>query len=202
LLVGAFTTVFPKPLAESESPSWLRALLSPDAAAPVRGDESVRQTIRSVLRHGGYKQTGRGKPASEYLLRAASSGELEPINVAVDVCNVVSLHSGLPISIVDLALARAPLEIAVVRSDVRYPFNASGQEIRVEGLVCLHDRAGPCANGVKDSERTKTRGDTVHTLTVVWGARSLAAHTESAVGWYRELLARVGATTELLATSS
>ncbi len=31
--------------------------------------------MRKLLRHGGYKPTGRGKPASEYLVRAAGEGE-------------------------------------------------------------------------------------------------------------------------------
>lgn len=195
LLVGAFTTAFPAPLGRQQSPGWLRALLSLDAPAPVRGSETVRQTMRDVLRHGGYKPTGRGKPASEYLVRAAGQRELQPINLAVDVCNVVSLHSGLPISIVDRARAEEPLAIAIVRSELCYAFNASGQQVRLEGLVCLHDRMGPCANGVKDSERTKTRADTVRTLTVLWSARSLAAHTDATLRWYRELLDRLGAAT-------
>ena len=44
-----------------------------------------------MMRHGGYKPTGRGKPASEYLVKAAGNGKLGAINLAVDSCNVVSL---------------------------------------------------------------------------------------------------------------
>src|SRR5918912_1217437 len=97
----AFTTAFPRPLSELASPPELLALLVPEAAAPLHSDDAVREVVRALLRHGGFKPTGRSKPASEYLLKAFREGLLTPINPAVDVCNAVSLHSGLPISVVD-----------------------------------------------------------------------------------------------------
>ncbi|MCA9693886.1 MAG: hypothetical protein KC636_30140, partial [Myxococcales bacterium] len=145
------------------------------------------------LRHGGYKPTGRGKPASEYLVRAAGEGALGSINLAVDVCNVVSLHSGLPISVVDTDLAAEPYSIAVAGPETSYVFNASGQEIRIDGLLNLCDAAGPCANAVKDSQRTKTHAGTRRTLSILWGTRAFPERTAAAVAWYAELLARAGA---------
>jgi hypothetical protein len=76
-----------------------------------------------------------------------------------------------------------------------YVFNTSGQEIDVSGLLCLCDADGPCANAVKDSQRTKTDGDTRTTLSVVWGSRGFEERLDQAVAWYRELLARAGAST-------
>src|SRR3954468_5867212 len=93
----AFVTQFPKPLGEMPSPPEVLALLALDAAAPLHSDDAVRAAVRDLLRHGGFKPTGRSKPASEYLLRAVGDGQLAPINLAVDVCNAVSLHSGLPV---------------------------------------------------------------------------------------------------------
>ena len=84
------------------TPPSIIATLRSDAAAPLERNEETRAAVRDMLRHGGYKPTGRGKPASEYLVRAASEGALGSINAAVDVCNGVSLHSGFPISVVDL----------------------------------------------------------------------------------------------------
>ena len=98
-----------------------------------------------MLRVGGYKPTGRGKPASEYLVRAATEGVLGSINIAVDICNGVSLHSGFPISIVDLGRAREPFRIEIASEGAKFVFNASGQEIDLGGLVCLFDAEGPCA---------------------------------------------------------
>ncbi|HEU4641148.1 MAG TPA: phenylalanine--tRNA ligase beta subunit-related protein [Gemmatimonadaceae bacterium] len=196
LRVAAFTTTFPAPLGELSTPAELLALLRPDAAAPLQRDEGVRAAVRDMLRHGGYKPTGRGKPASEYLVRAVGEGALATINEAVDVCNAVSLHSGLPISVVDLGRARGPFRIGVAGEGESYVFNASGQEIALGGLVCLFDADGPCANAVRDAQRTKTHAGTMATLSVIWGCAGYEDWLREAERWYRTLLEGVGAATE------
>lgn len=192
LRARAFTTTFPAPLGSLASPAWLTDMLRPDATAPVSRSEEIRQAVRDLLRHGGYKPTGRGKPASEYLVRAAGDGGLGSINAAVDACNVTSLHSGLPISLVDLDRASEPLHIAIAPAGASYVFNSSGQEIDLGGLLCLFDAAGPCANGVKDSQRTKTGAGTIRTLSIIWGAGD-DDHVQHAERWYREIVERLGA---------
>src|SRR5215207_5167580 len=87
LRVAAFTASFPAPLGELATPEATLDMLRTDAPAPLARDEAVRADVRDMLRHGGYKPTGRGKPASEHLLRAATEGHLGAINVAVDACN-------------------------------------------------------------------------------------------------------------------
>ncbi len=196
LRTAAFTTGFAEPLGSTPTPPWLLELLRFDTGSPFPRDEALRTTVRDMLRHGGYKPTGRGKPASEYLLRAASDGSLTSINLAVDACNTVSLHSGFPISVVDLERARAPFRIAIALEGARYPFNASGQEIDLAGMVCLFDAEGPCANAVRDAQRTKTSADTRRTLSVVWGAVGFEARLRETTRWYRDLLERAGARTE------
>ncbi len=192
----AFEATFPSPLSEQRSPEWLVALLKLDAPAPLKADDDVRGAVRDLLRHGGFKPTGRSKPASEYLVRAAGDGTLGSINAAVDVCNAVSLHSGLPISVVDPERAKEPLRIGIAPAGASYVFNASGQSIDLGGLLCLFDAEGPCANAVKDAQRTKTHAGTRRTLTVLWGTRALPGRAERAFTWYRELLERLGATVE------
>ena len=201
LRVAAFTTSFPSPLGGLSTPAAVLDALRLDGPAPLERDEATRGAVRDLLRAGGYKPTGRGKPASEYLVRAASEGALGTINVAVDVCNAVSLHSGLPISVVDLARARAPFRIAIAPEGASYVFNASGQEIDLGGLLCLFDDDGPCANAVRDAQRTKTRGDTRETLSVIWGFAGGEERLAGAERWYRELLDGVRATTERVATA-
>ena len=200
LEVAAFTTSFPEQLARVATPPAVVDALRVDGPAPLHRDESVRSAVRDLLRHSGYKPTGRGKPASEYLVRAATEGALGSINAAVDVCNAVSLHSGLPISVVDLERARAPFRIAVASAGASYVFNTSGQEIDLTGLLCLFDEEGPCANAVRDAQRTKTRDETKATLSVVWGCKGLEAQLHAATQWYRTLLASTGATTQDAAT--
>ncbi len=195
LALVAFQANLPRPLSRIESPSWLREGLELEASAPVERSEELRKVVRDLLRHGGYKPTGRGKPASEYLVKAAGKGKLGAINLLVDACNVVSLHSGLPISVVDLDLAAHPLRVGLAPKGARYVFNRAGQEIDLGGLLCLFDREGPCANAVKDSQRTKTHDETLRSLSLLWAPIGYEDQAERAAGWYRELLERAGATT-------
>jgi len=195
--VAAFTTAFNAPLGAVSTPPAVIAALRPDAAAPLERNEEMRAAVRDMLRHGGYKPTGRGKPASEYLVRAASEGALGSINAAVDACNAVSLHSGFPISVVDLGRARAPFRIAVAPEGASYVFNVSGQEIDLAGLVCLYDADGPCGNAVRDSQRTKTNADTQQTLSVIWGCAGFEERLKRTTDWYRALLADMHGLTEL-----
>lgn len=191
LRTSAFAADYGRPLGQIASPPWLVDLLRIDAATPLQRSDELRAAVRDMLRYGGYKPTGRGKPASEYLVRTAEEGGIRAINVAVDVCNVVSLHSGLPISVVDHDLAQPPLHIAIAPGGSSYVFNPGGQEIDVSGLVCLFDAAGPCANAVKDSQRTKTNDGTMRTVTVIWGVAGFEAQLAAATGWYQELLQKL-----------
>jgi DNA/RNA-binding domain of Phe-tRNA-synthetase-like protein len=192
---AVFTTEFPGPLCEMSTPAELLALLNPQAEAPLQCDDDVRDKIRQLLRQGGFKPTGRSKPASEYLVRAVGEGKLGTINLAVDICNIVSLHSGLPISVIDLDRANEPFRIGLAAAGSSYVFNPSGQEMDLSGLLCLFDREGPCANAVKDAQRTKTGDETRRTLSVVWGTRALPGRTEDTENWYRSCLQKLGAET-------
>lgn len=195
---GAFVTSFSAPLEHCSVPTHVSELLRGPLAvsAGFVSDDAVRRAVRDLLRLGGYKPTGRGKPASEYLLGAAAESPLPEINLAVDVCNAVSLHSGLPISVVDLDRSRGPYRIGIAPEGASYVFNASGQTIDLAGLVCLFDAEGPCANGVKDAQRTKTHTATRRTLSIVWGTNGLPERSARATRWYRELLESAGASTQ------
>jgi DNA/RNA-binding domain of Phe-tRNA-synthetase-like protein len=196
----AFGTVFPRSLGEMPSPPQLLSLLTLDTPAPFHSDDAVRETIRQLLRQGGFRPTGRSKPASEYLIKAVAEGRLTSINLAVDVCNIVSLHSGLPISVVDLDRARPPFRVGIAPAGARYVFNAAGQEIDVQGLLVLFDAEGPCANAVKDAQRTKTGPETRRTLSLIWGSTALPGRAAAAESWYRTLLEGQGASTEAVAS--
>ncbi len=193
LELAAFVTKFPAGLGQQISSPELTKLLSLEAAAPMRSDDKTRAAVRDLLRQGGFKPTGRGKPASEYLIKAAANGSLAPINLAVDACNVVSLHSGLPISVVDLDQTTPPLRVSIATPSTSYVFNRSGQTIDVRGLLCLFDEQGACANAVKDSQRTKTSADTVRTLSLVWGTTALAGRAAEVAAWYQDILRDHGA---------
>jgi DNA/RNA-binding domain of Phe-tRNA-synthetase-like protein len=191
-----FVGRFPRRLGEMPTMPALLDLLRPDATAPLQSDDTVRDKVRALLRHGGFKPTGRSKPASEYLLKASQEGSLSSINLAVDLCNIVSLHSGLPISVVDAGLLQGgerDLRVGLAPAGATYVFNASGQSIDLGGLLCLFDAGGPCANGVKDAQRTKTSADTQRVLVLIWGTNALPDRSARAEAWYRELLVQNGA---------
>ena len=197
LLAIGIVAYWPGPIGELSSPQWLVTLLQAHAdEAPFQSDEQVRSEIRAMMRARGYKPSGRGKPAAEYLSKAADKGDLRSINVAVDVCNVVSLHSGLPISVVDLDRTVAPLHIAAPDDGTSYVFNAAGQEIDLTGIPSLTDTLGPCANGVKDSQRTKTSDETQQTLSILWSTPSLEERTREVTAWYESILVRLSARVE------
>lgn len=192
----AFSTSFADSLGQLTTPQTILDLLALEAAAPMQSSDEVRLAVRDLLRHGGFKPTGRSKPASEYLIKASSGGFLSTINLAVDACNAISLHSGLPISVVDLDLVQPPLHIGIAEKQSSYVFNAAGQTIDIGGLVCLSDTQGPCACAVKDSQRMKTRPETRKTLSVVWGTHQLLGRAAETGRWYRDLLNAAGAQTE------
>ena len=190
--LAAFVTVFPESLGQQTSSSRLLAQLSAEADAPLQSSDEIRRAVRDLLRHGGFKPTGRSKPASEYLLKAATGAALSSINLAVDACNVVSLHSGLPISVADLDKLQPPLQITIADEATSYVFNQSGQTIDIGGLVCLFDAEGACAGPVKDSQRTKTSADTRRTLSLVWGTTALPGRTVETADWYQDILRKHG----------
>jgi hypothetical protein len=97
---------------------------------------------------------------------------------------------------VDVDRTRPPLSVAIAPAGAAYVFNAAGQTIDCAGLLCLCDADGPCANAVKDSQRTKTHAGTRSTLSLIWGHVGFVTQLDAALEWYRELLERAGATTD------
>lgn len=154
----------------------------------------VKGRVRKMLRHGKYKPSGRAKPASEFLLKAALSGRFPAVNQPVDANNVVSLESGLPGSIFDTTLTGERLVLRRGRAGEKYVFNPTGQEIDLTDLL-LVAREGvsdspPCGNPVKDSMATKIQPDTRRLVAVLYAPTD--EPVERLEGWarrYEELLA-------------
>jgi DNA/RNA-binding domain of Phe-tRNA-synthetase-like protein len=156
-----------------EMDDWIekrKTPLSPD-------EDAVRKAARDMLRNGRYKPTGRGKPASEYLLRAALEESERPfprINALVDINNLVSLQFVLPASLWDIDLSESDhFHFGLGGSGERYVFNETGQEIDLEDLVVGYARSGrnilvPIVNPIKDSMRTKTNANTRNVAAVIY----------------------------------
>ncbi len=145
-------------------------------AEPGRYSESTRTAIRDLLRRGGYKPTGRGKPASVFLLGAAvGEAGMPRVNNLVDINNLASLRSAHPISMFDADLLGMEISVRHGRAAESYVFNSSGQSMDLEGLLLICRGAGvePVGNPVKDSMLCKVHDRTQNVLAVVYGSRAL-----------------------------
>ncbi len=158
------------------SPAPLRAELDAAVARVAAADEwptaARKKAVRDVLRTRGYKPAGRGKPASEYLAAMARKGDFPVIDVLVEINNLVSLDSGLPISVLDRGEFDAAPVLRFGEADERYVFNPSGQEIALAGLLVVCDGDVPRGTPVKDSMATKVGPATRDVLAVIYGARA------------------------------
>jgi DNA/RNA-binding domain of Phe-tRNA-synthetase-like protein len=139
----------------------LEALLMQRKNALNPSENAIREASRNMLRNGTYKPTGRGKPASEYLLRAAENDTFPRINAPVDINNFMSLKYLLPISLWDVDLAQShDFNFRLGNTGEQYIFNTGGQEIGVQDLVvgCRIQEgvSTPIVNPIKDSLATKT----------------------------------------------
>ncbi len=135
-----------------------------------------QKAVRDLLRHGKYKPTGRGKPASEYLRRAAEQENFPAINNLVDINNLLSLQTGLPISMFDVkASGEDSFLIRRGHEGETYVFNKTGQEIGLHDLLLIARAEGDqaCANPVKDSQATKLNEQTQDVLVIIWGPAQL-----------------------------
>ncbi len=164
-------------------------------------DELRRSAVRDMLRNGRYRPTGRGKPASEYLIRAATEG-FPRINAPVDVCNLISLSSLLPISLWDVGLAGADSYFFRLGTPGEaYVFNAAGQTIDLEDLIVgcrtgpeLPPQGMPIVNPVKDSLATKTTGHTRHVAAIIYAPSAAVPEDEliETTARFADLLASCG----------
>jgi DNA/RNA-binding domain of Phe-tRNA-synthetase-like protein len=171
---------------------WAEDIAPPTTAAPLqmlddllarlgRGEtlvpDETRSQVRDMLRHGCYKPTGRGKPASEFLLQAALRGEFPRLSEPVDANNAISLASGYPGSVFDRDLSGSSLHVRYGLPGETYVFNPSGQSMDLEDLivVCRAANEGwePCGNPVKDAMTTKIRPTTRNVISILYVPRIL-----------------------------
>jgi len=182
------------PLVTESAPSFLtNVILEAQSASEEFVPAETRKRVRKMLRFGKYHASGRGKPASEFLLRAALNDHFPLVNGPVDVNNAISLASGLPGSIFDADIAGMHLLIRRGVPGETYVFNHSGQTIDLQDLllVCRKTDAGwePCGNPVKDAMTTKIHEETTNIIAVLYApadeARDNLAHWAES---YAELL--------------
>jgi len=182
------------PAPTTTPPAFLEEILAQvEAAGEGFVSAELRTRVRKMLRYGRYHPSGRGKPASEFLLRAALNGSFPLVNGPVDVNNAVSLASGLPGSIFDADLSGTHLLLRRGKPGESYVFNPAGQIIDLEDLLLVCRRAEkewePCGNPIKDSMTTKIRPKTKNVVAILYApADEPSTSVERWATRYAELL--------------
>lgn len=170
---------------------WAEMRRAAEAAAADPAEPSARPPVaatRELYRRLG-KDPSRYRGSPEALLRRARSGkELYRIHNVVDVINLVSLRTLLPIGLYDAAQLRPPLLLR--RGAPGEAYDGIGKEaLNLDGLPVLADAEGPFGSPTSDSRRTMVTDATAEVLAVVFGVTG-RAELEPALEMLADLLRR------------
>src|SRR5258707_2583074 len=106
------------------------------------------------------KDPARYRGSAEALLRRVVAGKgLPQINAVVDVINLVSVESRLPIGLYDLAHVTGEIVFRAGRAGETYK-GIGKYDLNLEGLPIFCDDAGPHGSPTSDSERTMVTAST------------------------------------------
>jgi len=140
--------------------------------------ESVRRAYKALG-----KDPARYRGSAEALLRRIVAGKGFPqINTVVDVINLVSVESRLPVGLYDAAHISGPVVFRAGRPGETYK-GIGKYELNLEGLPVFADDVGPHGSATSDSERTMVTPQTSEILAIVI---SFAGH-EGLDRWTRRM---------------
>ena len=170
---------------------WAEMQRAAEDAAADPAEPSARPPVaatREMYRRLG-KDPSRYRGSPEALLRRARSGKaLYRIHNVVDVINLVSLRTLLPIGLYDAAKLRPPLVLR--RGAPGEAYDGIGKEqLNLDGLPLLADAEGPFGSPTSDSRRTMVTEATAEVLAVVFGVTG-RAELEPAMEMLADLLRR------------
>ena len=113
------------------------------------------------------KDPARYRGSAEALLRRVVAGKGFPqVNSVVDVINLVSVESRLPIGLYDLAHVTGEIVLRVGRASETYK-GIGKYDLNLEGLPLFADAVGPHGSPTSDSERTMVTTATHQVLAVI-----------------------------------
>jgi DNA/RNA-binding domain of Phe-tRNA-synthetase-like protein len=134
---------------------------------PRSGLESPQVTATRAAYKALGKDPARYRGSAEALLRRVVAGKgLPQINAVVDVINLVSVESRLPVGLYDLGhvvgeiVFRAGLAGETYKGIGKYDLN-------LEGLPLFADTVGPHGSATSDSERTMVTTETKQVLAII-----------------------------------
>jgi DNA/RNA-binding domain of Phe-tRNA-synthetase-like protein len=155
--------------------------------------KAVMEAQAIVATRAGYKALGkdpaRYRGSAEALLRRVIAGKgLPRISNVVDIINLVSVDSRLPIGLYDLAHVQGDIMFRVGREGETYK-GIGKYGLNLEGLAVFSDAVGPHGSPTSDSERTMVTTATKHVIAILisfGGAQGLMAFAERMAGLLRE----------------
>jgi len=124
--------------------------------------ESTRMAYKALG-----KDPSRYRGSAEALLRRVVAGKgLPQINAVVDVINLASVESRLPIGLYDLAHVTSEIVFRAGRATETYK-GIGKYDLNLEGLPVFCDAAGPHGSATSDSERTMVTAATTQVLAII-----------------------------------
>jgi DNA/RNA-binding domain of Phe-tRNA-synthetase-like protein len=124
------------------------------------------ETVRKAYKALG-KDPSRYRGSAEALLRRIVAGKGFPeINAVVDVINLVSVESRLPVGLYDLGHVTGDIVFRAGRAGETYK-GIGKYDLNLEGLPVFADNAGPHGSATSDSERTMVTAETKEVLAVI-----------------------------------
>lgn len=145
----------------------------------VLGSPQVEATRAAYKALG--KDPARYRGSAEALLRRVVGGKgLPEINAVVDVINLVSVESRLPVGLYDLGHVVGEIVFRAGKSGETYK-GIGKYDLNLEGLPLFADTVGPHGSATSDSERTMVTAATEEVLAVIVsfaGAESLERWTQ------------------------
>ncbi|PYT78744.1 MAG: hypothetical protein DMG40_18855 [Acidobacteria bacterium] len=113
------------------------------------------------------KDPARYRGSAEALLRRIVAGKgLPQINAVVDVINLVSVESRLPVGLYDMAHVVGDIVFRAGRAGETYK-GIGKYDLNLEGLPLFADNRGPHGSATSDSERTMVTSKTEGILAII-----------------------------------
>lgn len=156
----------------------LAAKFKPDSLNSIPQIAAMRSAYKALG-----KDPSRYRGSAEALLRRVLSGKgLYRANNVVDINNLVSLQSLLPVGSYDLGNVTPPIELRIGKAGESYK-GIGKDEINIENLPVFADVNGAFGSPTSDSERAMIRLESSNVLMVIFsfsGSHDLKYWTEAA----------------------
>ena len=146
---------------------------------------TILESSAILATRSGYKALGkdpaRYRGSAEALIRRIIAGKgLPRIHAVVDIINIVSVESRLPIGLYDLAHVQGDITFRAGRAGETYK-GIGKYDLNLEGLPLFADDIGPHGSATSDSERTMVTPETKSVLAIFvsfGGPENLELHME------------------------